>query len=407
MKTAALKSQDSTHSSHPFLNGTDTPFFGPQTIQPKLKIGQPNDKYEQQADRVADAVMQHDSPIQMQAMEEEEELQMQPLEEEEELQMKNHAADIQQKCEGCEHEEQLQKSAEVKAPGSGESFATRELSSQLTSFAGSGSSLAEQVQSEMQNKMGADFSGVNIHTDSQAVQLNRQLGAKAFTHGRDIYFDKGRYNPASSSGKHLLAHELTHVVQQRGEGIKVQRACSNDSWQYEYDGCSLPPTVANIIGAEHKDNPAGGTDTQFALPDGSKDRPCDRHDECYQTCHRDPAARLMCDWRMYSDMLNVCKNSRESEDVKKECRKYAWIYFNGLMDFATTAFIERQQQVCACVGGGFPTEVYLPGFQFPLGVTIPIGENAMINAGGGTFRPPEISGGEASLAAGGQFIWRF
>jgi hypothetical protein len=66
----------------------------------------------------------------------------------------------------------------------------------------------------MGNAMGVDFSGVNIHTDSKAVQMNQKLGAKAFTHGNDIYFKEGEFNPESNNGKKLLAHELTHVVQQ-------------------------------------------------------------------------------------------------------------------------------------------------------------------------------------------------
>jgi phage antirepressor YoqD-like protein len=77
----------------------------------------------------------------------------------------------------------------------------------------------------MQKRFGSDFSGVRVHADSDAVQMNRELNAEAFTHGRDIYFGAGRYSPETSSGKKLLAHELTHVVQQgngrqrRGRGF--------------------------------------------------------------------------------------------------------------------------------------------------------------------------------------------
>lgn len=213
MKTAALKTSDSKHSSHPFLNGKDSPFFGPKTIQPKLKIGQPNDKYEQEADRVADAVVNTTEPQQggqsLQMMEEEE------------VQAKLQEPVIQQKCNGCEHEEKLQTKAD--APTAKNNYATPEISSQLQSRAGSGNHLPERVQTEMRHKIGADFSGVNIHTDSCAVQMNQALGAKAFTHGRDIYFNQGQYNPASPGGKHLLAHELTHVVQQASNKQKIQR----------------------------------------------------------------------------------------------------------------------------------------------------------------------------------------
>jgi peptidoglycan hydrolase-like protein with peptidoglycan-binding domain len=72
------------------------------------------------------------------------------------------------------------------------------------------------TRSEMESSFGADFGRVNIHTDAEAVQMSKELGAQAFTHGNDVYFNKGKYNPGSGEGKHLLAHELTHTIQQTG-----------------------------------------------------------------------------------------------------------------------------------------------------------------------------------------------
>ena len=63
--------------------------------------------------------------------------------------------------------------------------------------------------------MGADFGGVKVHTDSAAARLSRNVQATAFTHGSDIYFSQGSYQPDTAQGQHLLAHELTHVVQQQ------------------------------------------------------------------------------------------------------------------------------------------------------------------------------------------------
>jgi hypothetical protein len=74
----------------------------------------------------------------------------------------------------------------------------------------------------MEPRFGNDFSSVRIHTGSNAVQMNKELHAQAFTHGSDLYFNEGKYNPGSNSGKQLLAHELTHVVQQTG-AKKLQR----------------------------------------------------------------------------------------------------------------------------------------------------------------------------------------
>ncbi len=84
-----------------------------------------------------------------------------------------------------------------------------------------GSSIDEPVRTEMESGFSADFSDVRIHTDSDSVQMNRDMQAKAFTYGNDIYFNEGQYDPSSTSGKHLLAHELTHTVQQ---GTSSQQA---------------------------------------------------------------------------------------------------------------------------------------------------------------------------------------
>jgi hypothetical protein len=78
----------------------------------------------------------------------------------------------------------------------------------------------------MEPRFGVDFSQVRVHTDGAAVQMNRDLNAQAFAHGSNIYFGAGKYNPSSSDGKQLLAHELTHVVQQTG-GDKLTSQSEN------------------------------------------------------------------------------------------------------------------------------------------------------------------------------------
>ncbi len=89
---------------------------------------------------------------------------------------------------------------------------------EIDQMRGTGQSLDGSVQRELGGKMGADFSGVNVHTSPQADDLNQRLGARAFTTGQDIFFRQGEYDPNSSGGKELLAHELTHVVQQGKAG---------------------------------------------------------------------------------------------------------------------------------------------------------------------------------------------
>jgi len=89
-----------------------------------------------------------------------------------------------------------------------------EIERALAGSKGGGAPLPAPMRASMEQHFGADFSGVRVHTGPQAGALNQQLDALAFTHGADIYISAGQYNPASSDGQRLLAHELTHVVQQ-------------------------------------------------------------------------------------------------------------------------------------------------------------------------------------------------
>ncbi|HEY0067677.1 MAG TPA: DUF4157 domain-containing protein [Flavisolibacter sp.] len=121
-----------------------------------------------------------------------------------------------------------QKSSGVqKKDGGGAHAAPPNLSARIEQSAGKGQPLPEGTGSEMSNAFGTDFSNVSIHDDAEAAQMNQELGAQAFTHGNDIYFDSGRYDTSGTAGKELLAHELTHVVQQNAmqpAAPAVQRA---------------------------------------------------------------------------------------------------------------------------------------------------------------------------------------
>lgn len=89
------------------------------------------------------------------------------------------------------------------------------LESGVQSSRGKGSRLDTETRQQMSSKFGTDFSGVKIHNNSRAHHLAESINAKAFTVGEDIYFNKGEYNPGSYQGKKLLAHELTHTIQQK------------------------------------------------------------------------------------------------------------------------------------------------------------------------------------------------
>lgn len=101
----------------------------------------------------------------------------------------------------------------------------------------SGQPLEPGVQASMESRFGEDFSGVRVHTDTYAVQTSQQLNAVAYTVGRDIFFGAGQYHPPTQKGKYLLAHELTHVLQQ-GSGTvqgKAEIGQPGDIYEQEAD----------------------------------------------------------------------------------------------------------------------------------------------------------------------------
>jgi hypothetical protein len=86
---------------------------------------------------------------------------------------------------------------------------------------GKGAPLPEAVRTEMEQHLDADLSAVRVHTGSTADTLNRAVTAQAFTTGSDVFFSAGRFDPTSTSGRELLAHELTHVLQEPVDGGRV------------------------------------------------------------------------------------------------------------------------------------------------------------------------------------------
>jgi hypothetical protein len=95
---------------------------------------------------------------------------------------------------------------------------------------GRGEALGDDTKTQMEVGFGADFSSVRVHTGSDAQSMSRDLKAQAFTHGSDIFFNSGKYEPDNLHGKALLAHELTHVVQQGAadQKIPVQQVQENN-----------------------------------------------------------------------------------------------------------------------------------------------------------------------------------
>jgi Domain of unknown function (DUF4157) len=130
----------------------------------------------------------------------------------------------------------VQRMVELSRKGEGEAGVAPEVEAGIEQVRGSGQPLDRAIQRQMESAFGTNFSGVRVHTDSGADTLNHALNARAFTTGQDIFFRQGEYNPGTSSGKELLAHELTHVVQQTG-GIQAKLAVGqpNDVYEQEAD----------------------------------------------------------------------------------------------------------------------------------------------------------------------------
>ncbi|MGB3458295.1 MAG: DUF4157 domain-containing protein [Halobacteriota archaeon] len=185
-------------------------------IQAKLKVGQPGDVYEQEADRVAEQVMSMLEPrMQRQVEPEEEELiQTKPLAEQITPLVQRQADEEKEK----EEEEILQTK---KVSGQAHEV-TPNLESRINAITGGGQPLPQSVRAFFEPRFGYDFSQVRIHTDTRAAESAQAVNARAFTSGRDVVFGTGQYTPGTKEGQRLLAHELTHVVQQASGNI-VQR----------------------------------------------------------------------------------------------------------------------------------------------------------------------------------------
>lgn len=159
------------------------------SIQTKLTIGQSGDKYEQEADRMAAQVVSMPEPTVQRSTS--------PL-------------------------VSFMKTSRIQRKETSPAASTQ-FEQQLNQTKGNGADLDKNTRSFMEPRFGADFSHVRVHTDATAVQMNREVNAQAFTYGNDIYFNSGKYSPHSTTGKELLAHELTHVIQQSSDNLSIQR----------------------------------------------------------------------------------------------------------------------------------------------------------------------------------------
>lgn len=205
------------------------PFF-----QPKLEISPANDPAEKEADDVANQVVdttqthnQGQSDINRKEKlsrqaEEEEEMQAKRIQkqEEEEPQAKRIQKQEEEE-EAVQAKEEPTATAQPARQDKGKNdkpeTAPSSFEDRLNRTKGKGFALPDDLQDKLEAEFGVSFQAVRIHTDAEAIALCQSIRAQAFTHGYDIYFNQNKYQPRSQEGIRLLAHELTHVVQQKGK----------------------------------------------------------------------------------------------------------------------------------------------------------------------------------------------
>lgn len=184
-QSAKRRTRTRTPSQARSPGSSAAPFFppvarkaAPEAVQAKLRVSQPADKLEQEADRTADAVLRSAAPAQVTPTQE--------------------------------------ASSTLHRAGNGGPSITAHAGTAIQQALTGGTALAPEVRSFMEPRFGAEFGDVRVHTDDQAASLSNHLSARAFTYRNHIFFGRGQYRPGSDEGRHLLAHELTHTIQQGG-----------------------------------------------------------------------------------------------------------------------------------------------------------------------------------------------
>lgn len=207
-------------------------------IQTKLTMGAPGDRYEREADAVADRVVQRMDSGNVSS---------------------EPAPAVQAKCDACREEEQLRRKPEqeesrerLQAKSDAPVVVPDSVHYALHGGHSGGQPIQSPLREEMEFAFDRNFANVRVHTGSSAENLNRDLSARAFTYGTDIYFNSGEFRPETPRGRHLLAHELTHVVQQgaaAGGRPQVQRDEDPDAGTKP-----PPPTLARDLTADDEKN---------------------------------------------------------------------------------------------------------------------------------------------------------
>jgi len=202
------------------------------TIQHKLTVSQPGDPFEREADHVAEQVM--NGPVPNELDEEEPTLAAPsistltgnagPIGREEDEQDEN-IAEPEEEVEEQEKKLDISSLLSLKGKSNNTRTPSAKVTKQIHAMQGHGKPMDEALRSFFEPRFQRDFSNVRIHTDGRAAETTKSLNAKAYTLGKDIAVSPDEYQPNTQAGRKLLAHELTHVVQQSNHVQTIMRAC--------------------------------------------------------------------------------------------------------------------------------------------------------------------------------------
>lgn len=200
-------------------------------VHAKLTVSQPGDPDEEEADRVADAVVSRSAVPSIQRM--------------------CDACSSSKPCGTCEEEE-----VHAKRETAGSAPSARSVSHAVDAISGSGTPLPPGLRASYESRFGRDFSSVRLHLGTQASASARGIGARAYTAGQNIAFAPGEYRPHDREGQRLLAHELTHVVQQANGATPMVRRGALDpgntaawDWFGKVDSHRKDPSYVQTVGA--------------------------------------------------------------------------------------------------------------------------------------------------------------
>jgi hypothetical protein len=193
-------------------------------LQTKLEVSHPGDPYEREADEVAQRITT------MPNADAQPTVTRQTISREEKKKEQSLQRELNTEEDKDEDKMRVQRvsfpAADYEAPNGVLPHADEAVSAASTS---TGQPLPVNLRRKFEGVLGSDLSSVRVHTGPESADANRSISARAYTIGNDIHFNEGEYNPESSDGQHLLAHEVAHTVQQSGGNVDAARRKSEIS----------------------------------------------------------------------------------------------------------------------------------------------------------------------------------